>query len=372
MAYILMFAISLFLLWLSLKIKNKAIRVVLTLMSLLLPCVMAALRGLSVGTDTKGYVLSLYQDARNANSYQELVSFSKAVYYSVDHAYLFINYLVAKCGFSFPTLLFVIQCLIVLPIFYAIKLNTKNSKGLIIGMLLFYLTFYNLSLNMVRQSIAIAFVLLGFSLFMNRKEKWSKVLSILLLLIGFGFHDTAIIALPLLVLYCLFVTKKINQKTKQAIFIILSVFAILATVFYSPILNFIGSSGIYPKAIMYMNRFAIMDINYLGVVRNAIILFTVFAMRKNISEKDGNAYFPMFLALINLMFGILSSFIMYIDRIAYYALFIDLLLYVPYIMTKRKKADWFSLALILFFILQWVIVILINNSNGTLPYVFYK
>lgn len=376
MIYFIMFIMSILLLILSIKLKKyKIVRIILIILSLILPCILAALRGLSVGTDTSGYVYNLYKGAKSINTFEGMVSYSDFLYYSKDYAYLFVNYFISKSGLSFQVLLFIFECLIVMPIFLALKINSKDDKDIVLGMSIFYLIFYNLSLNMLRQSIAIAFVLLAFSIFKNRERNGQIIescFSIIILLIGCMFHDTAIIAVLLFAIYWLFDCKKINNKFKYILFFILIGLSLGLIFFYKPILTYIGTSGIYPKALMYIKRFAIFDFNYLGTFRDLLLLLIVF-LSKNIYKKNNENYlFIILLAAINALIGLLGTFISYADRIAYYSYFTISLLFIPLLFEKNRKINWQTITIIIFFILYWVIVILINNSNGTLPYVLYK
>ena len=375
MAYVLMFACSLFFLWLSGKVEkhNRYFKTAFIIIALVIPCLMAALRGLSVGTDTGGYVHNLFDKVGDVDSYGDMVSLSSELYNSTDRLYLLITYVIGKCGLPFQVLLFIYQALIILPVYFAIKLNAKDTKRIVFGMLIFYLMFFNLSLNMLRQSIAIAFSILGFALFVNKDGFRDRLLSIFLIVIAFGFHDTAIVMIPIYILYILFNSSKIDQGVKNAFVTIISCLMLLIIVFYKPILYHIGTSGLYPKALTYLESHSIFDINYLGAIGNIIIILVLIWVRKRIKREDENPLFPLLLAIVTFAFGIISAFITYTDRIAYYAYFTILLLYFPryLLMRNDNNKDLLPLFVVLFFIIHWIIVIMINNSNETLPYVLY-
>ena len=209
MIYLLMFFISLFFIWLGLSIKeNKMIKKFFIVIGLIIPCLMAGFRGMTVGTDTSGYVWNLYINAKNIKHFSGMISFSNWLYYSKDYLYLLITYVIGHNNLSFQLLLFIYELLIVIPIFIALNVNKKDDRDILFGMFLFYMTFYNLSLNMVRQSIAISFAVLSFSILKNKNIKHRYLKSFILLLIGYGFHDTSLFAILIAILYILFNSKK--------------------------------------------------------------------------------------------------------------------------------------------------------------------
>ena len=370
MIYLLMFSISLILIYFGIKNKNKMFGKIMIFIGLIIPCIMAGLRGMNVGSDTKGYVYNLYNNAKNIKHFSGMISFSDWLYYSKDYAYLFVTFVIAKLGLPFQVLLFVIECLIVFPIYYAIKINSKNNKEIIVGMSLFYLLLYNLSLNMVRQSIAIAFVILIFSIFINALGKRYVLKSVFLLLIGIFFHDTALSVIPLYLIYLLFNSNKIKPKHKQIVFAGLITIIIIMSIFYKQILLVLGNSGIYPKALMYLNKYSILDFNYMGTTRNALIIATVLINKKVFMKEEYR--FVLLLGVLNIVLGLLGMMITYADRISYYALFILALLYIPKLLFKKNKITLNGLVLLSFMVLNWIVVILINNSNETLPYVLFR
>lgn len=373
MIYLLMFLLSLVFMWSGFTLKkNKIIKRILIITSLLIPCIMAGVRGLTVGTDTSGYVWNLYSNAKNIEHFLGMISFSDWLYYSTDYLYLFITYIIGHNQLPFQLLLFVYEFLIVIPIFISLNLNKKNDKNVLFGMFLFYMTFYNLSLNMVRQSIAIAFTILSFSILKNKNIKHKNLLSLFTLLIGYGFHDTALFSILIMILYLIFDNKKIKEGNKNIAFTLIICFSIIFVIFYNPILTIISSIGLYPKANMYLLKYSSFDFNYLGTFRNVILLISILNSKKMYIECNENYKFILLMAILNILFGFLGTFISYGDRIAYYLYYNILFVSVPILSGQSCKINIRIFLLSIFFIIYWLVVIFINNSNETLPYVLFN
>lgn len=378
MIYAVVFLASLILIHFGTKQKKPVLKGVIIAIGLLLPCVLAGLRATTVGTDTSGYVLDYYNVASSSDSFGSFAEVINIKYNSNDLLYMLLSFFFGKAGIPFHFLLFVIECLVVFPVYFSLKKFGFKGRELVFGMLFFYLAFYNLSLNMVRQSVALSLSVLGFSFLVNGagRRTWLKyLLSIALLLIAVGFHDTAAIVALVYVLYIFYAAKIIPKKAKNIVTPILLAASFIGLMLYKPILSFIGSTGIYPKAITYLNKYSMFDINYLGTILNVGIIALVVANKKLFIKRKVNYTFLFVLAIENAIIGFLGSFVMYAGRIAYYSLALLLIGYVPLLggelSMKREKRNLkqvgFAL-LCIFMIVQWLVVIIINNSNNTMPY----
>ena len=73
------------------------------------------------------------------------------------------------------------------------KILKFDRRETMIGIASFYLLLYNVSYNMVRQSISIAFIILAFSLYITSTKKKEKLMSFLCFVIAYEFHSTFIL-----------------------------------------------------------------------------------------------------------------------------------------------------------------------------------
>ena len=370
MIYLATFAVSLLFIYFGLKQNNKILKWLFFVVGLAVPCVLAGLRDITVGTDTGGYVLNYYKIAATSDSFGSYMDTIKYNYASNDLIYSFISYVFGKSGLSFHALLFLVECLIVVPIFVAIRNYASDKKSVLLGMGIFYLTLFNMSLNMVRQSLAISFIVLAFSflpkLVTKNKKYW--FLLIISILIAIGFHNTAIVSILIFILYFILNTDKIPLKGKKIVSVFVVITALASLMFYRQILTLVGASGIYPKALAYIGNYSTFNFDYLGTALNfGILVMILLGWQK---KKD---IFLVVLSIVNVIVALLGSFITYSQRLSYYSLFILLFLYLPKLSeVLLKKKDYrkvLYMLFCLFIFVQWIVIILINNSHETLPYV---
>ena len=193
MIYIVFFLISCFLIWLSEKSSSRYIGKLLAFIAILLPCILAGMRADTIGTDLRVYVEPMYNAAKQSTSFS---SYMDQRWY-VIWRYMYVNkfeigfttlvYLIEKLGGSLGTVLFFIQALILAPIYLGLK-RMKKSYPVYLGMLVFYLLFYNTSLNMMRQWIAMSILFYGLSyLITNEKKKYFITIVVACL-----FHTSAL------------------------------------------------------------------------------------------------------------------------------------------------------------------------------------
>ena len=370
MIYIIAFIISLSLLFFGyqVKSKNKVASKIFIVLGLIVPCIIAGLRHYTVGTDTKGYVLNLYKIAQESISFKCFLKLSNTMYNSKDIAYLSFTYLFGHYNISFQLLLFVFEFLIIIPIYAALKKIKNNDYDVVFGMAIIYFVLFNQSLNMIRQAIAISFFLFSFAIFVKSKNKDTMLVSLLLFLISFGFHDTVLFTSPLYILFLLLNSKKIKESSKNFVVVITIVMAILVLVFHKQILLFVGNNGIYPKALWYLEKYSSFDIDFTGTMKNLFIVSLIYYMKDFLVSEKVNYKFAILVAILNLIIAFLGTFINYSERIAYYFMYLVLINYVSLIPKKKKKEIIFTLLVLLVFACYWIITILLNNGSETLPY----
>jgi len=149
-------------------------------------CHFAGARDLTVGTDTAGYGLLSYQEA----SLEGLDTFyANGRYASWAPLYKLLCWFSVNVFHSLYAYLFVIQLFTVAPLVIASRKLLGNY--LPISILVYAFMFYPMSLNMMRQMIAMSFLLLSFAYILNRK----LFASIGFVVVAVLFHTSAIIGL---------------------------------------------------------------------------------------------------------------------------------------------------------------------------------
>lgn len=375
MIYIITFLLSLLFIYLSIKTyhKNKIVSKIFEIFGILLPCLLAALRDYSIGTDVEVYVEPLFKVSLQFDSFFSFYAY--AVNAVKDFLYLLTTFACSHISNNIGFLFFVLELLVILPIYIALKKRFNKSNCVLLGMLLFYLFFYNQSFNMARQSISISFIILGLSFLDENKSKSF----LFCFLIACLFHNTAIVFFAIFLLYKIISSKKINKKIKFLIEITIVIIAISGIFFLPQYIKFAENIGLVNliKYDTYINKYLRENID-ISFIHSTIYLFVCLVLlkyNKRIKENEKNASYYLFTSILSFIFLQFGSIISYAERIGYYVFYPILITIVPYIIfnknSKLLKDDFYVLCItILIFFTYWIVWICLLNYNGTFPYVF--
>ena len=144
-------------------------------------------------------------------------------------------------GEQYQGIFILTHLLILIPIFITIYKMSEDYKWSIIVLL--FSGYFNLSLSMMRQSIALSMALLSLNFIKNRKF----VLFLICILIGFCFHKSVVFFLPFYFLY----NKRINPNMSL---LIIGILTILQRFFQPFLLKVVSTIGLY-EHYFYTNRY---------------------------------------------------------------------------------------------------------------------
>ena len=201
--YLAGFAASTALIAIAEKKKTKYF-ILLSVLALLIPCLISALRASFIGTDTTVYLKPLTHAAINADNIREF--FRTYWFYSYKNVYVdgyeigfsLLVYFAAKSTASMIAVQFAVAAAIIVPIYLTLARNRKHIP-LWLGMLVFYLFFFNSTLNLMRQWVAMSFLMLAFAFMTERKWGGTIILSIVSAL----FHLSSVLGFAVFAIYWL-------------------------------------------------------------------------------------------------------------------------------------------------------------------------
>ena len=174
------FFLSVILLLFSVLFKKNKIAL---LAAFLVLFIISAFRDISVGTDTKGYLMLFERVNQGIDIRQELL-------------WQKLNQFIASMGGDFEVLLIISSVLVLAPIFVIAQ---KYSTNPMLSIFFYYtLYLYFPSLNITRQAIAVSLILIAIVFLYNNKRKYFLFFVIL----ATGFHTTALAALCLYFYNC--------------------------------------------------------------------------------------------------------------------------------------------------------------------------
>lgn len=313
--YIIVFIISLLFLYFSEKVekKSKVLKFVFVLLSLITVSLLACNRAETIGTDILVYVKPYFDYIKN---YGVVWLYRNS---NCEILYLFLNYLIIIVGGNFKVLLFTITFLISL--IYYIYAKENRESNILITYSVYLFVIFGITLNLVRQSIAMVIVL--YSTKYLKKHQFKRYL--MMILIACGFHSTAIIMIALYFIYCFFGT-----NFENLVKMIISLISLIIVFLSKEIINYLY---------VFFNKF---DSNYIERYINhnldfnlswEIVKITIFIVlmvllkynKERIDNKYDKNYFHFckFLLILDLIFFQLGAIFKYSERFSYYFMLIS-------------------------------------------------
>lgn len=234
--YLLVFSCAILFFWMSRQTYsnissrgNMFLRKIFLCVGVLLPCLLAGLRANSVGIDVEVYIVPHMRAACSPNVHSLFDCF-EALDMAPEYLYMLLVYFCSRFTADEGFLLFMIQFFTIVPLALAAwKLRDRISVPLAMGTYLF--CFYNNTLNMMRQSIACAFILLGAVCYLDNGVKLNKK-SIACFVIACLFHKTGIIGVIGIYTICRISIAKLRRGVYIAIYACIILIPVILTPIY--------------------------------------------------------------------------------------------------------------------------------------------
>ncbi|WP_424840665.1 EpsG family protein [Sphingobacterium cellulitidis] len=310
------------------KLKSKW----LFLISFILLFILSAYRDFAVGTDTLNYQVQF----QVVESGQNL---------KIEPLWHYLIKLIVLLNGDFRSLLIVSSLLTLLPIFFVVlKVNKLPIFSIFLYITLYY---YFYSFNIVRQSIAMSWVLLALYFLADK----NTIKFLLFASIAGLFHYSAFIILPAVIVLNRFF-KLINPTL-----VIFSSFFI--GLFLSNILLERFTS------VFYSDYTGVGELNFLGNMLYLLLLNTIFFMVSNfIKEKDAwFQYFYLFVIFANLL-----SRVPYGGRLVMF-LGITQIIFLPFLISNNKLEPKNNSLVVLFIILySYINYFMLLGAGEIFPY----
>lgn len=361
--YLITYCISLSLINLYTKNKHKRGNVTI-LLALILLAGLAGMRDFNIGADTNLYVVPFFKDTTffegDIFKFLEYNEFT----YRFETFYACLNYYVASISNNINFYLFIVHLIIIGVTMYAIKISKVNMTFSIFMFLTIYMAF---TLNATRQSIALSFCLLAISILITKgKFRWV----ILSLIAAYGFHHSAIVFVPIILLYKLIEMKTELFNSSITKFLIITTILILLFSF-NQLLVYLGGLGIGEEK--YIERYGSSDM-YGSNIPISIIALTLFNLfifyscKRRIIFRNDKVFtlFSEYILILSCLFCGLALISTFAIRINDYFIYLSLLIIPYYLLKSRSK--FLLTTTVCFYIFYWIMTIVIYNLNHTYPY----
>ena len=334
---------------------------ILFLIAILIPVLLATFRTVDVGIDVLVYIQPYANMAINSSSFGSYMFITLSN--GIEIGYAVLNYIGAVFLGGLSGVFFLSSLLILIPIYIRI-LSYKNEIPIWVSILVYLLVFYNLSMSLSRQAIALSII---FYALKYSEEKKYKVF-FFFVIVAFLFHSSAILGLvyPLIAI----VSNGKDWRWKQISVVIGLLFFVAC---YDRIINFIFRVFFPLNADKYIKAFLTDDTGYLSfwiLVINAFIIICVLISAQYLKE-NGMYRRYLLIAIFNFIIYILTKYNGNCFRYSLYFMIAtpEMVPKVRYGFSKQSRA-FVDFMVVLVFLLYWINFNLLSDSYGTIPYVW--
>lgn len=386
--YLFGFAISCIFTKLVEKYKSKDIRYIIgSFFAILVPCLIAGLRSDVIGTDVQAYTEPLFDLAKSSSSF---TSFMSGRWYQVwryksvsdfEIGFTSMVYVVTKCFSSLNFVLFIIELLIVAPVYRGLMYLKSNIQPWL-GMLAYYFLFFNTGLNWMRQSIGVSFLFLGFS-YLLVENKLKK--SIICAIVAGLFHTSSIVGIIIFALYYYLINREVDQKTvKKGTTIQVGSIRISSNTL-KIFVAIVGGGLIFlslPTLIDILQKIGLGDYSYYmngsfyflpnQIIIRLPIFVLIFLQWKKIKRTYKAAFFLTVMISFDLLASQIASITSQSGRIGYFFAIYEIYL-IPMLVNSehdRLKKVLIQIICISYLFIYWYYTFVFRCSHQTYPYIF--
>ena len=369
MVYLITFGISALFAHQAKKSKSRGNFFWWSVLSILIPVLLAGLRGVSVGIDTKNYYNGTWSRALlvvDLPLKDAVAAYLAASRERFEVLYGLLVRIVAKTTGNYQVLLFLTHLIIVGGVYIG-AFRMRDYADPDYTLLLFYLLYFNISLNISRQYMAMAILFAGVK---DLEEgKYFRYFAITIL--AFLFHNTGIIGIAPLLVHRTLYPKESLRKVSSTRRIVTSITIVAAIYAFTPTVMLLINAGILSRKYLYYFNGEVTS-SYTLVLLFLIVEGAAFLLFWKQFRKNGiHADFFIFCSFSFLLLVIFASQINYGKRIAAYFSFLNIislgmLAKCPDLASNRKIMKFLVFFVVLVY---WLYVYAYRNASQTFPYV---
>ena len=351
------FALTLLFCVLFQNVKRKT-KTTVTLCVLLTALPLSVLAGVryGVGTDFYNYA-EIIHAARSGSGYAEVID-----KYMLEPGFNVFIFVTSRMFTSDGVVFFLMEYITLTIAFYAFA-RLHKSLNFPLAVSLYYLMFYNYSLNISRQMMAMSFILLAVSLLYTR-----KVLAyVLCCLLAFSLHFSAIVGLALGVVYFISKKRDISLRKYKVINLIYMIVVLLCALFVKNIM--IAFFNLIPSLSKYA-RYLIDNptVTMFSFVKGFILVFPLMLTNRYIC-RDTRLVFLRNCVWLYFIVATGAYYFNYVSRLLMYIRLIIILI-VTIIVPKLRGTSRFLFGAyyVGLYALAYYDSFIIHNHADTFPY----
>ena len=266
--------------------------------------------------------------------------------------------------------IFFIEALILMIGLFSFIRNFEGKISVSLAFLVFFAFYYNESLNISRQYIAVGIGFFAAKYLMNNRWKTYLVCCIIAMM----FHSSGIILIVgYLVWLFLFNTKKKSIVTRRIILLFLGM--ILACILIRPLVNLLSNWGVIPaKYIQFLKASDASSSVWKTIISNCPLLIMLFYLRNKLYAYDERNKVAITFYLLGFIITMINTVYGNVGRLAVSWTSWQIILYpecCKLIMAEQKNTKTQMITKILFvmlFLIHWYYCVIYRNFGDTLPY----
>lgn len=370
--YILLFTISSMIFYISEKSKSSIVENISATFAIFIISVFAGIRASSVGTDVNVYGVRFYSYAVSSQSIGQLKQLLSITGEKNDELFHIMNYILSRFSSNYHVGLFFYELIIVSVVYLAFR-RLRNLFGISVslGMFFFLFTLFNPSLNLMKQTIAVAITFLAITYLVERNIK----VYFLLIAIAFFMHGSALIGIPIYIVFMIFKNSSEKRSIQPLKFVMFWVIVLISIYFIGNIVELLVSIGLvrvnylnYLSGGIYSSNSGVNLYSLMAPIFSIIYIGVTPTKQKQRIENSEFWISMTILAIVTSLATIVSS---YLGRIGNYFLLpmlsYQMILWV--VDTSKTRRRLMQTFLILVIVVAWCHDIAIENFNNTIPYI---
>lgn len=343
-------------------------------------CLLAGLRAESIGTDTRVYLVPIFEAAKKCHSLGEYLNssfhaFTWTTNYVKDMEPLFplLVLIVTKITGSLYCVQTILELCVILPLYIAVRKDKQTNLWM--AMFVFCMAFYNPSMNMMRQSIAMSLGVLGFEYWRNEEKKNAFIC----VFIAFLFHTSSLLILLIYLLYdyivkgtkLSFTGNNISKRNETPRMVIAAGIGLAGMLLMSVIVSVLSSFGFGQYLSYVTGKLSFMPNQLLIRVPQIILIILSF---RYLRAQGGDVSFFLVMEVYAVLFSQFTSVSGYGGRIALYFAIFDVIV-IPRAMSAlkpKKSGVIIRPIIILYYMFYWWFYFVYSGTHQTVPYMFMK
>lgn len=350
------------------RTKKRGLFIFLSIISIMIPVTLAGLRSITIGIDTQNYYNLPYY-WRGAIRLPTFIEYMR--YYlarsngSTEILFASLVGIVGQISKNYSVLLFLVHLIIIGGVYIG-AFRLKEHADPEFTLLLFYFLYYNHTLNISRQYIAVAIIFAAMADIQKRKF----IRYLIFVFIAFFFHNTAVIGLVPMFLYMAIYPSNPLRSAVSWRKVLTLVVIIGGVVSFVPVVRLLIDQGVISSKYLYYINSDDTSVYTLVILFLFVEILGLFLSWPLVNRNDNQASYFLFCSISFILLYLLASTIKYGKRIAVYFAFQNMVtLGMMYKYQDRSFNRWFiKLAVAAAVVAYWGYIYAYRNASQTIPY----